>query len=372
MSSTNDPSSLANTTLASCNKDSIVSSQEADLDLPRDCFVLPKQNDGFQIPHFLSSAMEVDKIRPPAVVKTWEQRYGELTEAEQRTLREFQAMVTAAPWYDEKKFDNWMCLRYLIARSFDTRKAFSMLENTVKWWKETGSETWQCETCRKNPNNHMGQFIGWDNEHRPVMFMSMRWAPERKDPLHHMVCAFNHLIRMMPVGVEKWVSLTDFETYSHLQDGRSSMGMTVIRIIQDHYPERLGKMVCVNPPKLFSLLWKILVPVIDPVTRAKVEFLWTEDQPSVCEAFPRLFPRHLSEYLMDTYDRSKYNWPMTTLVWHPRPEGYPKNFEERKQELRAIKEKGKKDKKDAEKAAHDVKKREKEEKRRQEHEIRHR
>lgn len=338
---------------------------EADLHLPKDCFLLPKQNDGFQIPYFLSSDEEVDKIRPPSVVKTWEQRYAELDATQQGKLEEFRKMVATAPWYDEAKFDSWLCLRYLIARSYDTKKAMAMLENSVKWWAETGSETWRCEACLENPNEHMGQFIGWDKEHRPVMFMSMRWGPERKNPLRHMICCFNHMVRMMPVGVEKWVCVTDFETYSHLHDGKPSMGIGVIRTIQDHFPERLGKMVCINPPKLFSVLWKLFLPAIDPVTRTKVEFLWTEDQPSACEAFPRLFPQHLCEYLADSYDRSKYNLPAEPLMWHPNPEGYPATFDERKQQVKRMKEQMKEDKKDAKKAAHDAKKQAREERHRQ-------
>nr|CAJ2480979.1 unnamed protein product [Leishmania braziliensis] len=356
MSSKSDLALAAKPASTPSNGESAASTVEADLDLPKDCFLLPKQNDGFQIPYFLSSEEEVNKIRPPTVVKTWEQRRGELEEAQQRKLEAFIKMVSAAPWYAAEKFDNWLCLRYLLARSFDLDKAFSMLEGTVRWWKETGSETWQCEACLENPNGHMGQFIGWDKEHRPVMFMSMRWGPERKNPLRHMVCAFNHLIRMMPVGVEKWVCVTDFETYSHLYDGKSSVGVRVIRVIQDHYPERLGKMLCINPPTLFSVLWKLVLPAIDPVTRTKVEFLWTEAQPSVCETFPSLFPQHLSEYLSDSYNRSKYNLPAKPLVWQPRPGGYPMSFEEHRQQLKAMKkEKG--PKKGASKAAHGANKR---------------
>lgn len=335
---------------------SSASTLESDLDLPKDCFLLPKQNDGFQIPYFLSSEEEVSKIRPPAVVKTWEQRHAELNESQQKTLTDFKAMVAGATWYEEEKFNDWLCLRYLIARSYDQKKAFAMLENTVKWWKETGSETWRCDACLENPNQHMGQFIGWDKEHRPVMFMSMRWGPERKNPLRHMVCCFNHMIRMMPVGVEKWVCVTDFETYSHMHDGKPSMGMGVIRTIQDHFPERLGKMICINPPKLFSFLWKLFLPVVDPVTRTKVEFLYTDDKPAVCEEFQRLFPEHLSYYLSDSYDRSKYNLPAKPLVWHPRSDGYPTTFEQRKQRVAQLKEQEKQGKSDAKKAAHDARK----------------
>ncbi|KPA86413.1 hypothetical protein ABB37_00589 [Leptomonas pyrrhocoris] len=351
---------------------SVATTIEADLDLPKDCFLLPKQNEGFQIPYFLSSAEEVDKIRPPPVVQTWEQRYAELNESQQKALADFKKMVTAASWYEEKKFDDWLCLRYLIARNYDLKKSFVMLENTVKWWKESGAETLRCDACFTNPNQHMAQFVGWDKEYRPVMFMSMRWGPERKNPLQHMVFCFNHIIRMMPVGVGKWVCVTDFETYSHLHDGKPSMGLSVIRAIQDHFPERLGKMICINPPKLFSFLWKLFLPAIDPVTRTKVEFLYTEDRPAVCEEFPRLFPPHLCEYLSDTYDRSKYNLPARPLVWYPRPEGYPKTLEERAPCIQQLKELEKRNKSDAKKAAHDANKERKEERHRKRQEMKDR
>ncbi|KPI83000.1 hypothetical protein ABL78_7981 [Leptomonas seymouri] len=334
---------------------SVATTVEADLDLPEDCFLLPKQNDGFQIPYFLSSKEEVNKIRPPPVVKTWEQRYAELSESQQKAHASFKEMVAGAPWYEENKFDDWLCLRYLIARNYDLKKSFVMLENTVKWWKETGSETWRCDACFENPSQHMAQFVGWDKEHRPVVFMSMRWGPERKNPLRHMVVCFNHLIRMMPVGVGKWVCLTDFQTYSHLHDGKPSMGISVIRTIQDHFPERLGKMICINPPKLFSFLWNLFLPAIDPVTRSKVEFVYTDDKPAACEEFQRLFPQHLCDYLCDTYDRSKYNLPAKPLVWHPRPDGYPKTFEERKPRVQQLKELEKQNKSNA-KAARKAKK----------------
>lgn len=362
------PASAAAARKNSALSTSVATTVEADLDLPKDCFLLPKQNDGFQIPYFLSSEEEVEKIRPPAVIQTWEQRYAELTEAQQKAHVDFKKMVADAPWYEEGKFDNWLCLRYLIARNYDLKKSFAMLENTVKWWKETGSETWRCDACLENPNQHMGQFIGWDKENRPVMFMSMRWGPERKNPLRHMVCCFNHLIRMMPEGVGKWVCVTDFETYSHLHDGKPSMGLGVIRTIQDHFPERLGKMICVNPPKLFSFLWKLFLPAIDPVTRTKVEFIYTDDKPAACEEFQRLFPEHLCDYLCDSYDRSKYNLPAKPLVWYPRADGYPKTYEERKARVQQLKEQEKQGKSDAKKAAHDAKKAQREERHRERHE----
>eukprot|EP00796_Vickermania_ingenoplastis_P005370 gene5370-3865_t len=324
----------------------------ASMALPAECFLLSRQNPGFQIPYFLSSEEEVRKIRPPAVVKTWEQRYAELSDAQKGKFDAFNKMVQEKEWYDPERYDEWCLIRYLTARNFDPSKALQQLEKTVEWLKDPLNSSTACEICQTHPEQHCGQFCGWDLQHRPVMFMSMQWGPERKHPLKHMIAAFNHLVRMMPVGVEKWVCITDFETYSHLKDSNPSMGMSVIQTIQTHFPERLGKMICINPPTMFWMLWKLFSPVIDPPTKEKVEFLYTEDTPSVYERFPKLFPEYLRNYLYDSYDRSKYSILADPLIWYPSSEPYPENFAERQAQLKNIKkrlEQGKKEAKEYQK-----------------------
>lgn len=302
-----------------------------------ECFLLKKQNKGFQIPFFLSSHVELEKIRPPAVVKTWDTRYEELGSENQQIFDEFRTKVESKPWYNSDLHDNWCLIRYLTARNFNCTKALEQLQETVEWLKNPENSSTECSLCQKDPDLHCGQFVGWDLSHRPVMFMSMRWGPERKHPLNHMIAAFNHLTKLMPLGVEKWVCLTDFETYSHLKDSNPSMGISVIQTIQTHFPERLGKMICINPPTLFWVLWNLFSPFVDPPTKEKVEFLYTEDRPSTYDSFSRLFPEHLCQYLHDAFDRSKYGIKADPLVWYPSSDAYPSNFEERKRQLKDIK-----------------------------------
>lgn len=313
------------------------SSSEVNPALPEEYFLLKKQNRGFQVPFFISSLDEVEKVHPPAVVKTWDERYKSLNSGEQCAFDEFEKEVQSKPWYDSEKYDNWYLIRYLTARNFDCRKAMQQLEETVEWLKSPQNNSTLCTLCQENPDLHCSYFVGWDLEYRPVLLMSMRWGPERKHPLQHMIAAFNHLINLMPVGVEKWVCITDFETYSHLKDSNPSMGVSVIQTIQRHFPERLGKMICVNPPTLFWGLWKLFSPFVDPPTKEKVEFLYTEDKPSVYDRFSKIFPEALCQYLYDALDRSKYNIPADPLIWHPSSLGYPSNYEERKEELKDIK-----------------------------------
>lgn len=47
----------------------------------------------------------------------------------------------------------------------------------------------------------------------------------------------------------------------------------LVKILQNHYPERLGQVVCYRPPKIFSLFWTAVSPFLDEVTAKKVAFL---------------------------------------------------------------------------------------------------
>lgn len=46
----------------------------------------------------------------------------------------------------------------------------------------------------------------------------------------------------------------------------------VLSILQNHYPERLGKAFLINIPFLLNAFFKLIMPLVDPVTREKVKF----------------------------------------------------------------------------------------------------
>jgi len=47
---------------------------------------------------------------------------------------------------------------------------------------------------------------------------------------------------------------------------------TVLNILQDHYPERLGAALILNVPFLLNAFYKLINPFIDPVSREKMKF----------------------------------------------------------------------------------------------------
>ena len=46
----------------------------------------------------------------------------------------------------------------------------------------------------------------------------------------------------------------------------------VLNILQDHYPERLGRAFVINIPFLLNAFYKMINPFIDPTTREKLKF----------------------------------------------------------------------------------------------------
>lgn len=48
--------------------------------------------------------------------------------------------------------------------------------------------------------------------------------------------------------------------------------MQVLNILQDHYPERLGRAFVINVPFLLNAFYSMINPFVDPVTREKLKF----------------------------------------------------------------------------------------------------
>ena len=53
--------------------------------------------------------------------------------------------------------------------------------------------------------------------------------------------------------------------------------LETLHILQDCYFERLAYALMVNPPAVFRFCWNLVSPIMDPVTKAKVNF-YREDK----------------------------------------------------------------------------------------------
>ncbi|MCD7458134.1 hypothetical protein HAX54_037397 [Datura stramonium] len=87
------------------------------------------------------------------------------------------------------------------------------------------------------------------------------------------VLALDKLCSRTSPGREKFVviGISGFDFGYSNCDARAYLG--ALSILQDCYPERLGKLIVVHVPYLFWTLWKILYPFIDNNTKKKIAFV---------------------------------------------------------------------------------------------------
>ncbi|GER48524.1 Sec14p-like phosphatidylinositol transfer family protein [Striga asiatica] len=80
------------------------------------------------------------------------------------------------------------------------------------------------------------------------------------------------LLRNNLDGQEKFTIIADLQGYGYCNsDVRGSVA--ALNILQDYYPERLGKVYNIHVPYVFMTLWKIICPFIDQNTRKKIVFV---------------------------------------------------------------------------------------------------
>ncbi len=70
----------------------------------------------------------------------------------------------------------------------------------------------------------------------------------------------------------------------------------ILRILQDHYPERVSKVFILNAPVWFSTFWSIISPFCSDVTKNKIE---------VCNAKESLLQRNHSKLLLKHIDEKE-------------------------------------------------------------------
>lgn len=75
----------------------------------------------------------------------------------------------------------------------------------------------------------------------------------------------------------QWVIVMDMNGYKRGNSPPMSVTLETMRIFQRHFPERAKRIVILDAPAAFYLLWRIVNPLIDAVTRKKFVFLSRAD-----------------------------------------------------------------------------------------------
>ncbi|XP_068340475.1 uncharacterized protein [Pyrus communis] len=177
--------------------------------------------------------------------------------------------------------------RYLRARNWNTKKAGKMLKETIKWRSEFKPEKIQwvsnapediaqeAETGKTYRANYYDKFG------RTVLILRPGFQNTNavnKQILYLVYCMENAILNMSS-DQEQMVWLIDFQRWNTLSISLKATRETA-KILQNHYPERLGIGILYNPPKVFESFWTMVKPFLEPKTHKKVKFVYSDNPQS--------------------------------------------------------------------------------------------
>ncbi|GFR46882.1 hypothetical protein Agub_g8523 [Astrephomene gubernaculifera] len=172
--------------------------------------------------------------------------------------------------------------RYLRARNGNKHKAAKLLHSTLKWREDFGVGSLTIAEFSGHQLSSGRMYIaGNDPSGKSILVTRKRsdafQSGEYSAYLRFLVLTLETGVRAMKGGQDKWVWLMDMKGYSRANSPPLSVSMATLRILADHYPERLHRCFFIDAPGVFSFLFNALWPFIDPVTRQKIVFIQTKD-----------------------------------------------------------------------------------------------
>ena len=165
-------------------------------------------------------------------------------------------------------------LRYLRATKWNLTEAKKRLEATLVWRRDYGVE--RLDAALVEPEGTTGKqiILGYDNACRPCLYLnpSRQNTPTSPRQIQFLVWSLESVTDLMPKGVETLSLLVNFKSSSSSSNPSPSTGRQVLHILQNHYPERLGRALVIQVPTFVWLFFKLITPFIDPMTREKLKF----------------------------------------------------------------------------------------------------
>ncbi|XP_038896447.1 patellin-4 [Benincasa hispida] len=174
-----------------------------------------------------------------------------------------------------KDVDDFMIRRFLRARDLDIEKASAMFLKYLSWRRSAIPNGFISPSEISTNLAHNKLFMqGVDKSGRPIVvgFGNRHKQGNIEEFIRYVIFVLEKISSRMPSGQEKFVCIGDLQGWgysnSDIRGYRASLS-----ILQDCYPERLGKLYIVHVPYIFMTAWKMVYPFIDKKTKKKICFV---------------------------------------------------------------------------------------------------
>ncbi|KAF8450036.1 CRAL/TRIO domain protein [Kalaharituber pfeilii] len=220
-------------------------------------------------------------------------------------------------------------LRYLRATKWDLAAAKARVLSSLLWRREYGTESLTAEHI--SPENETGKqwLLGYDLQGRPCL--SLNPARQNTEPsprqIQHLVYMLERAIDLMPPGQETLALKIDYASAASSKIPSLATGKQALNILQNHYPERLGRAINLSLPWYVWTFYKLIGPFIDPLTREKLVFPGKSVKDEITSFVPKAQLEKSAggdcdfEYIHEVY------WPVFVELCEKRREEYRKRWE---------------------------------------------
>ncbi|XP_057421012.1 sec14 cytosolic factor-like [Lotus japonicus] len=176
-----------------------------------------------------------------------------------------------------KEEDDLTIRRFLRARDLDVEKASAMFLKYLKWRRSFVPNGSISLSQIPNELAHDKAFTqGRDKQGRPIFVVFGRNHFQNKHGLdefkRYVVYLLDKLCASMPPGQEKFLGIAELKGWGYSNSDVRGY-ISALSILQDYYPERLGKFFIVHAPYIFMKIWQIIYPFIDNKTKKKIVFV---------------------------------------------------------------------------------------------------
>lgn len=160
-----------------------------------------------------------------------------------------------APLADNERF--WLTreclLRYLRATKWNLAQAITRLRSTLVWRREFGTETLASEYISDENATGKQVQLGFDKEGRPCLYLLPQNQNTKPGPkqVQHLVFMLERTLDLHPPGQEGLALLIDFRNTGAGGTPPMAIARQVLDILQNHYPERLGRALLTHCKYLF-------------------------------------------------------------------------------------------------------------------------
>eukprot|EP00743_Colponemidia_sp_Colp-15_P001514 GILK01001654.1.p1 GENE.GILK01001654.1~~GILK01001654.1.p1 ORF type:complete len:442 (+),score=79.64 GILK01001654.1:100-1326(+) len=218
-----------------------------------------------------------------------------LTPAQLESLNQMHARcadILAIRDHRQQNSDDCYLLKWLRARDYNVDAAELMLRNHFAWRAEFGTDKILDEglpidvLSRFYPNTYHGRCkdgsllyverTGWIDVKSLERFSStdqiVRWHVWMQETQK---AKFAEATKREGRPIEKVTSICDMTgmTMGKMNKALYAILKSLSSIDQDNYPEQLNKLFVVNAPGIINVVWNVVKPWLNPVTKSKIDII---------------------------------------------------------------------------------------------------